>query len=152
MIQCVVVFRVINHLTGQVLALLDAIATYIDWDNYERLPDLAQVAVARKEPTDCHIGRALPVELACSEAFTILENSGDLVVSDDLLHQRAIDKAALHWLSLLSATTDVTSLSKDLLHDQDLGDILVVAKCETTRNSLRLIDVDHDEKVDEGFV
>ena len=109
MIQSVVVLRVINHFAGQVLALLDAIATNIDWDNYERLPDLLQVAVAREEPTDCHIGRALPVELACSEALTILENSGDLVVSNDLLHQCAIDKATLHGLSLLTTTAYVTS-------------------------------------------
>ena len=45
MIQSVVVLRVINHFAGQVLALLDSIATNIDWDNYERLADLGQIAV-----------------------------------------------------------------------------------------------------------
>ena len=45
MIQSVIVLCIIYHFAGQVLALLDAIATYIDWDNYERLADLGQIAV-----------------------------------------------------------------------------------------------------------
>ena len=109
MIQGVVVLRVIYHFAGQVLALLDAIATYIDWDNYKRLADLGQVTVACEKPFDCHVGNALPVELTCPEALTILENSGDLVVSNDLLHQCAIDKATLHGLALLTTTAYVTS-------------------------------------------
>ena len=109
MIQSVVVLRVIYHFAGQVLALLNAIATYIDWDNYERLADLSQVTVACEQPSDCHVGNALPVELTSPEALTILENCGDLVVSNDLLHQCAIDKATLHGLSLLTTTAYVTS-------------------------------------------
>lgn len=46
MVQIVVVLRVIYHFAGQVLALLDAITTYVDRDDYEIRADLGQVAVA----------------------------------------------------------------------------------------------------------
>ena len=152
MIQSVIVFRIINHFASQVFALLNAIATYIDRDNYECLADLGQVAVACEEPANCHVSHALPIELITSEALTILENSGDLVVDDDLLHQCAIDKAALHGLSLLTTTANVTGTPQDLLHYKDFRDIIMVTECKAIRNALRLIDIDHNEKVDEGFV
>ena len=46
MIQIVVVLWVIYHFAGQVFALLDAIATYVDWYDYEIRTDLGQIAVA----------------------------------------------------------------------------------------------------------
>ena len=152
MLQSVVVLRVINHFTGQVFALLNSIATYIDRYDYERLADFGQVAVACKKPANSHVCIASPAKLTCSEALTILKNSGDLIVSDNFLHQGAIDKAALHRLSLLTTTAYVTSAAQDLLHNQDLGDVIVVAESKATRDTLGLIHVDHDEKVDKCFV
>ena len=152
MIQSVVVLRIINHFACQVFALLNTIATYIDRDNYKRLTNLSQVAVACEEPTYCHVGNALPIELTSPEALRILENSSDLVVSDNLLHHCAIDKAALHRLSLLTSTAYVTSAFQYLPHNQDLRDVIVVAESEAVRDTLRLIDIYHDEKVDEGFI
>ena len=73
-------------------------------------------------------------------------------MSDNLLHQCAIDKAALHRLSLLTTTANVTSASEDFIHYQDLWYVVVVTKCKAIRDTLRLIDVNHDEKVNEGFV
>ena len=151
--HCVVLLDPVDHLNGEVLALVDPIVAYVDGHDNEALVNRGvESAVSVDYPPDCHVGEALAVELASSDALTVLEYGGDLIFLDDFADQGAVGVARLDRLAELPATKDVAGGAEDAVEHHNLWCILKAPKREPTLNALRLVDVGQDEEVHEAFV
>ena len=75
-----------------------------------------------------------------------------MIVLDDFTEQSAVDIATLNRLALLTPAQDVAIGLDDVVEEHDSWGVLEVAEGEACRDTLRQVDVVHDEKVDECFV
>ena len=76
-------FLAIDHFGGQICTLIDSVATNVDRHNEKSLPASSESAVSVNQPSNCHVGACLFIQLVGSESLAVLEDGRNLISSYD---------------------------------------------------------------------